>query len=206
MGRGRKIAIAAVLATALAVLPAGAAEATFPGENGKIAFSGRMATDTSNEIYTINPDGTDLTRPHRLSGTRTRSRRGARTARSSRSPPSGTHTECGLLCTEIYSMNADGSIADPPDPTTPDVQRHGTGLVAGRRRDRVCKSHVGFRRRSCRLMNADGTNQHTIPSERSSSRDPTWSPQGDRIAFEQRRTNPSWSTRTGQESVLSGTV
>ena len=62
MGRGRKIAIAAALATALAVLPAGAAQATFPGENGKIAFSGRMATDTSNEIYTINPDGTDLTR------------------------------------------------------------------------------------------------------------------------------------------------
>lgn len=47
------IAIAAVALAAALVIPA---RATFPGENGRIAF--RVATDVNN-VYTINPDGSD---------------------------------------------------------------------------------------------------------------------------------------------------
>src|SRR6266508_5252056 len=54
------VAASAVLATALAMLPAGPAHAAFPGSNGRIAFeSGR--TDEL-DIYTAKPDGSDLKR------------------------------------------------------------------------------------------------------------------------------------------------
>jgi Tol biopolymer transport system component len=57
----RLLAAMAVLVPALAaLLPASPASAVFPGLNGKIAFA--SSRDGNSEIYTVNPDGSELTR------------------------------------------------------------------------------------------------------------------------------------------------
>ena len=185
MGRGRKIAIAAALATALAVLPAGAAEATFPGDNGKIAFSGRMPTDTSNEIYTVNPDGSGLTRLTDSPGADTDptwSPDGTKIVFASERD--STRPECGLFCTEIYSMNADGS-SPTRLTTTLDAGEGGPAWspdgaeIAFASRTSCCTQVVS-------LMNADGTNQHTLFTSDCCGNvfEPTWSPHGDQLGYE----------------------
>jgi Tol biopolymer transport system component len=42
----------------MALMPAGGAQAAFPGTNGKIAFASNA--DGDYEIYTVNPDGSGL--------------------------------------------------------------------------------------------------------------------------------------------------
>lgn len=65
----RILAVLAVTATALSavvVSSAGSARATMPGANGRIAFS--LDKGSGGEIYTIEADGTDLTRLTHLDG------------------------------------------------------------------------------------------------------------------------------------------
>jgi Tol biopolymer transport system component len=52
-------ALFCVVCLAVALVPASSATATFPGTNGKIAFS--SDADGDYEIYTVNPDGSNLT-------------------------------------------------------------------------------------------------------------------------------------------------
>src|SRR5689334_14377693 len=54
----RRLVVAATVVVCAAV--ASTAQAAFPGANGKIAFDSDV--DGNNEIYVVNPDGTDLTR------------------------------------------------------------------------------------------------------------------------------------------------
>ena len=56
---GRCLAGAGFTAVAAVLLFAPAAQATFPGQNGKIAFATSDGVFTTN-VYTINPDGSDL--------------------------------------------------------------------------------------------------------------------------------------------------
>ena len=79
-------------------------------------------------------------------------------------------------------MNADGSLQSRLT-TTPDIRDTGPAWSPD-------GAEIAFASwQSCcgppvlSLMNADGTNQHTIPSSEFVS-DPTWSPQGDRLAFD----------------------
>ena len=55
-------AVVASVIAGLATVLAPSAEATFLGENGRLAISTRIGADTSNEIYTIQEDGTGLAR------------------------------------------------------------------------------------------------------------------------------------------------
>jgi Tol biopolymer transport system component len=52
----RRLALPILVAAALAIGSAGSAEATFPGANGRIAFSDYI----TNQVYAVNPDGTGL--------------------------------------------------------------------------------------------------------------------------------------------------
>lgn len=54
--QGRAIVTALALASTLALTNAGVAQATFPGPNGRIAFSDYV----SNQLYAVNPDGSAL--------------------------------------------------------------------------------------------------------------------------------------------------
>src|SRR5688500_1661792 len=56
---GLRIARVGLLAAALLLSVVPSARASFPGQNGKIAFAASDGVFTTN-VYTINPDGSDL--------------------------------------------------------------------------------------------------------------------------------------------------
>ncbi len=103
---GTTLVLGAFLAVAmLSPVATGPAGATFPGSNGKVAFTSNR--DGNEEVYTMNADGSAQTRLTSVSGADTNpafSSDGAKIAfTSSRQTPDGT------VDREIWVMNADGS-------------------------------------------------------------------------------------------------
>lgn len=177
-----------VLGAALAASPALGA---FPGQNGRIAFTGYSGPfpeyrDTSAEIYTVNPDGSgqaQLTDNASLDFQPAFSPDGTKIAFvSDRDGPfvSGQGTN-----EEIYTMNADGSdvrrltytSAWEENPAfSPDGSR--IAFTSGREGDYEIY-----------VMNADGSGQVNISNHHPSSShdvaadlDPVFSPDGTKIA------------------------
>ena len=61
MGRmPRRHMVVAVISLLVLGLAAAAAQATFPGQNGRISFSRYLQKSNSTQIFTANPDGSDL--------------------------------------------------------------------------------------------------------------------------------------------------
>jgi TolB protein len=163
-------------------LPA-AASATFPGQNGKIAFmSERDEPNPSGcgftcnwEIYSINPDGTGLTRLTNspgFDGDPTWSPDGNKIAFASRRNGSDA----------IYTMFADGTgvtkltTGDPcyPDERypawSPNMQK--LAFVGGGN----CDDELF-------TINADGTGRAGLTGSHQFVQSPDWSPDGSKIAF-----------------------
>ena len=179
MRRPLLLAGLSLVATAT-VLAVGAAPggATFPGTNGKIAFT---SDQTGNgDIYTINPDGTGLTQltsdpladnfPHWSAD-------GAKIA-FTRCQASGGQI-VPQTC-EIYVMNADGSgqtrltsntATDDQPAFSPD------GARIAFRTDRDANSEIY-------VMNADGGGQTNLTRTPTPDQDPDWSPDGTKIAYD----------------------
>jgi uncharacterized repeat protein (TIGR01451 family) len=148
------------------------AHATFPGENGKIAFSSKRddpnpsgcGSSCNYEIYTINPDGTGLTRltvDPGFDGFPSWSADGQKIAFS--------------CSTGICVMNADGTgrVAVPSC-----VCRQPTWSPDGTKLAVVDGSYLA-------TINVDGTNRTDIVGMGVFDSGPTWSPDGSRIAFEE---------------------
>src|SRR5829696_5812674 len=164
---------AAIFASSILVIlqpsmPNQSAFATFPGNNGLIAFS------KDGEIFTMNADGSDQ---HNISNDP-----GFDYAPSW--SPDGTKiafTRGG----EIYVMNADGSdqqrltnnAADDGDPSwSPD----GTKIAFSSTRPGLFSGYKIY------VMNADGSDQHSISpptAENEFLYFPNWSPDGTKIAY-----------------------
>jgi len=164
---------AAIFASSILVIlqpsmPNQSAFATFPGNNGLIAFS------KDGEIFTMNADGSDQ---HNISNDP-----GFDYAPSW--SPDGTKiafTRGG----EIYVMNADGSdqqrltnnAADDGDPSwSPD----GTKIAYSSTRPGLFSGYKIY------VMNADGSDQHSISpptAENEFLYFPNWSPDGTKIAY-----------------------
>ncbi|PWU23208.1 MAG: hypothetical protein C5B48_09020 [Candidatus Rokuibacteriota bacterium] len=145
------------------VLAAPPASATFPGGNGKIAFTG------PNGIYVMNSDGSDQT----LLGD----------GRDPAWSPDGQ--KIAFVSdrdgnAEIYVMNADGTgvtrlTDDPGSEREPAWSPDGQKLVFGR---------VAPFDSDLWTMNADGTGQVRLTPQRPNSEyHPRWSPDGNWIAF-----------------------
>jgi Tol biopolymer transport system component len=175
--------VACLLALVGTTKPAGA---TFPGVNGKIAFSRDRGGDSDGdaEIYRMNADGSHLTRLTNNSVDDTQpdwSPDGTKIAFMS-----GVHKGSNL---EIYTMNADGTkqtrlTNDPHGDAVPAWSPDGTKIafVSDRGND--------FEIEEIYVMNADGTEPTNISNLTVgvglpivADSEPSWSPDGTQIAF-----------------------
>jgi hypothetical protein len=162
----------------------GAWAGTFPGENGKIAFSSQRDGDYY-EIYVMDADGSNPTRLTNNPGW------------DDTFPswsPDGTKIAFGkegatlarYAKMEIYVMDADGSnptkltnkdaaAQDASSDTQPSWSPDGTKIAFASNRDGNFEIYV---------MNADGSNQTNLSNNNNATdAHPSWSPDGTKIAF-----------------------
>jgi len=150
------------------------ARASFPGQNGRIAY--QSVQDGNAEIYSVNPDGTNptrLTNDPAPDGTPAWSRDGTKIVFTS---ARDNHNH-------IFSMNADGAgvtqlTFGSPSDEEPTWAPEGT---------HVAYRSVPITTDALMIMNADGTGQHSIRTSSTSSysdRAPAWSPTGEPITFD----------------------
>jgi Tol biopolymer transport system component len=140
------------------------------------SLSGRIVFDNFDDVWSINADGTGLTR---LTGSpwpefdATWSPDGARIAfRSERNGDS-----------EIWLMNADGS--DPhrlARGISPAWSPDGSKIAYASPGDQPCPPGRGPRCSGLSIMTTDGSGQHRLP-QTDGGEYPSWSPDGKRIAF-----------------------
>ncbi len=187
LGRGRSRMLGPVsLAIALSAAPA--ADAAFPGTNGRIAFDGDGPSGATSNVITMDPDGSDKAN---LAGSNSSSVRG--TASGSYDPAYSADgerivfekVEPGVFRPDIWVMNADGSgqtnltrntVNDRE--TDPGFSPDGSRIVYVREPDAGTQSIY--------VMNADGSAPTDLTGGLpvTSPGGPEFSPDGTKVAFD----------------------
>ena len=204
----RAIAVGVVVAAAC-IVPAPASMATFPGDDGLIAFSYESPVPgehlTQNDIYTMEPAGTNLQQltdtPHRHEFAPAWNADGTKIAFWRTKAPFGPGT--------IWVMDADGS---NPVRLTQDIDARDPVWSPNGRRI-AFSSFTGHRgHTSIYTMRAsDGGGRVRVTPWPSSEFEPAWSPDGTSIAFtrafEQGDAGDIWTVElaTGHATQLTAT-
>jgi WD40 repeat protein len=180
-----RLAISAACVAMVSMLAADSTSAALPGTNGRIAFV--STRDGNSEIYTMNADGTAVTRL-------------TSDPRQEHDPawsPDGRRiafTRAGNFGFELWIMNADGSgqhqIAPPQSFSDPSWSPDGTRLAV----DQIgAGSDIA-------VMNDDGTNRTNFILQDDES-DPAWSPLGTHIVYVRQECDPDPETCLGHTMI-----
>jgi len=171
-----------VLVSAVSFIQMQPVSATFPGANGKIAFTRvAPAAESERQIFTMNPDGSGLTQLT-SDGANVWPRWSANGMKivfqSNRITPADTDGSW-----EIWVMNADGSgqtqitfNASPVQNLYPAFSPDGSKIVFAS--DRAPSTNLDIW-----AMNADGSDPHRLTTDSAGEVNPVWSPDGSKIAF-----------------------
>jgi Tol biopolymer transport system component len=143
----------------------------------------RIAFVRDGDIFTINSNGTGLTRLTTLAGT------GADGAQNPAWSPDGSRIAFANTAGDIYVVNADGSNLLRLT-STGQGNRHPTWSPDGAR---IAFVSTRDGAEDIYVMNADGSSPVRLTNDRGSDIDPAWSPDGGRIAFT--------SDRSGQDEI-----
>ena len=169
-------ALIAVVALAALVVPA-AADATYPGENGKIYFAGINAVSGGYDVWSVNPDGSGLVNLTDLPG-------GAGEGFSPAVSSDGTRVAFGAgsqATAEIWVMNGDGSSPlqltdDGSIDQKPAISPDGSRVVW---EDWSADQTV----RDIWTMGADGGGKTGLITTSHQDLQPTFTPDGDSVVF-----------------------
>ena len=177
MARALRTILVAALALTACGLVAAAAQAAFPGTNGKLAFtSARNGFPSDSDLHTMASDGSAQTRITSLDGDE---------LYPSWSPDGGKllfEHNAGSR-PDVWIANADGSGAqqlteDPAGDYHPAWSPNGAKIVFASDRDAAQGTSDLF------IMNTDGSGEANITNTPAVNEDyPSWSPDGARIAF-----------------------
>src|SRR5436190_13609760 len=166
--------LAVILGLAVILTLAARSPAAFPGKNGRIAFAStpKLADESKFEIYTMRPDGSDvsrLTNNAAFDAGPTFSPDGKRIAFVS-------HRDGNY---EIYLMNADGThqhrlTHNPAQDRQPAFSPDGKRIA-------FASDHTG--NFEIYVMNVNGSHQNRLTHRGSVDDDPVFSPNGKKVAF-----------------------
>jgi Tol biopolymer transport system component len=170
--------VAALAATLLAVGPA---QATFPGKNGKIAFSSDRDSGKF-EVWSINPDGSDPTELTSAPSTLAEPAWSPDGKRIAFAVCRGSDPVHGYCNEDIFVMNADGS-EETRVTRDPAADRHPAWSPDGKKL--VFSRHPAGPRSHLYIINPDGSGERQLTngSDGDGEDYPTWASDGT-LAFE----------------------